>query len=169
MQVALLALAGLYAGDYLSARYRIPNNRQTLGSVQVKTLYAVRQKNGRIEYSAGDIETQSCVWSLFPHLGYVPCWYLSRHPTKRIELVRVDPSPFRVPGFTFFKYREGYIRADVGQNVVRSSRQEADSGSRGALQETAATNLDPRGVKLAFAARPRLGHGRCPRDVPVHV
>ena len=49
VEIALLALAGLYAGDYLSARYRVPGNRQTLGSVQVQTLYAAPQKNGRIE------------------------------------------------------------------------------------------------------------------------
>jgi len=94
VQIALLALAGLYGGDYLSARYRIPNNRQTLGSVQVKTLYAVRQKNGRIEYLDGDTEVQTCLRSLFPHLGYTPCWYLSRHATERIEVVRVDQSIF---------------------------------------------------------------------------
>ncbi len=89
VKIALLALAGLYAADYLSARYGIPANRQTLGSVQVKPLYAVRQKSGRIEYSVGDIETETCVQSLFPHLGYTPCWYLRRHPTKRIEIMRL--------------------------------------------------------------------------------
>ena len=93
-QTALLGLLGLYAGDYLSARYRIPDDRQTLGSVQVKTLYAVRQKSGRIEYSVGDTETESCVRSLFPHLGYIPCWYLRRHSTKRIEISRVDRTAF---------------------------------------------------------------------------
>ena len=87
VKIVLLALAGLYAADYLSARYRIPGNRQTLGSVLVKPLYAVRQKSGRIEYSVGDTETETCVRSLFPHLGYTPCWYLSRHPTKRIEIM----------------------------------------------------------------------------------
>ena len=90
LRFSLLALAGLYAADYLSARYRIPGNRQTLGSVQVKPLYAVRQKSGRIEYSVGDIETETCVLSLFPHLGYTPCWYLSRHPTKRIEIMFLE-------------------------------------------------------------------------------
>ncbi len=89
-QTALLGLSGLYVGDYLSARYRIPDDRQTLGSVEVKTLYAVRQKSGRIEYSLGDTETEPCVRSLFPHLGYIPCWYLRRHATKRIEIGRVD-------------------------------------------------------------------------------
>jgi hypothetical protein len=90
-----LGLPGLYAGDYLCARYRIPGDRQTLGSVQVSTLYAVRQKSGRIEYSLGDTETEPCVRSLLPHLGYVPCWYLRRHATKRIEIGRVDQSKCR--------------------------------------------------------------------------
>ena len=94
-QTALLGLSGLYVGDYLSARYRIPDDRQTLGSVQVTTLYAVRQKSGRIEYSLGDTETEPCVRSLFPHLGYIPCWYLHRHATKRIEIGRVDQSKGR--------------------------------------------------------------------------
>lgn len=102
-QTALLGLSGLYVGDYLSARYRIPDDRQTLGSAQVKTLYAVRQKSGRIEYSLGDTETEPCVRSLFPHLGYIPCWYLRRHATKRIEIGRVGqsvPMPAQLPGGT---------------------------------------------------------------------
>ena len=102
-QTALLGFSGLYVGDYLSARYRIPSDRQTLGSVQVKTLYAVRQKSGRIEYSEGDTETEPCVRSLFPHLGYIPCWYLRRHATKHIEIGRVDqsvPMPAPLPGGT---------------------------------------------------------------------
>lgn len=84
--IALLAFAGLYAGDYLSARYRIPGNRQTLGSVQVQTLYAAPQKNGRIESWVGDSGPETCVRSLFPQLGYPPCWYLSRHPRKTIVI-----------------------------------------------------------------------------------
>ena len=84
--IAPLALAGLYAGDYLSARYRIPGNRQTLGSVQVQTLYAAPQKNGRIESWVGDSGPETCVRSLFPQLGYPPCWYLSRHPRKTIVI-----------------------------------------------------------------------------------
>ena len=91
MLIALLALAGLYAGDYLSARYGIPGNRQVLGSVQVKVLWAVRQKSGRIEYSVGDDEIQTCVRSVFPQLGYTPCWYLRRHAKKRIEIGRTVP------------------------------------------------------------------------------
>jgi hypothetical protein len=83
--IALLALAGLYAGDYLSEHYRIPGNRQVFDTVQVQTLYAVRQKDNRIEYSLGDTVFETCVRSLFPHLGYTPCWYLSRHATRHID------------------------------------------------------------------------------------
>jgi hypothetical protein len=79
-------MAGLYACDYLSARYGIPGHRQTWGSVQVRTSYAVRHKDGRIEYMLGDTENQTCVRSLFPQLGYQPCWYLNRHATRRIEV-----------------------------------------------------------------------------------
>jgi hypothetical protein len=84
----LLALAVLYAGDYLSARYRLPGDRQTLGSVEVKTMWAIKQKDGRIDYELGDTETQTCLRSLFPHLGYTPCWYLTGHARKVIKVGR---------------------------------------------------------------------------------
>ena len=89
--IALLALAALYAGDYLSTRYQIPGNRPMFDTVRVQTLYAVRQKDNRIEYSLGDTATETCVRSLFPHLGYPPCWYLSGHATKRIDVSRAAP------------------------------------------------------------------------------
>jgi hypothetical protein len=91
--IALVALSGLYAVDYLSARYRIPGNRQTLGSVQVQTFYAVRLKDARIEYLLGGTDAETCVRSLFPQLGYPPCWYLSRHATRRIEISRGRTDP----------------------------------------------------------------------------
>jgi hypothetical protein len=86
LAIALAALAILYIGDFISARFGIPGNRQTLGSVQVQTMYAVRQKDNRIEYSLGDSVTETCVYSLFPQMGYPPCWYLSGHATKQIKI-----------------------------------------------------------------------------------
>jgi hypothetical protein len=90
--IAVLAFAALYGGDYFSARYCIPGNRQTLGTVEIQTSYAVRLKNGRIEYSLGDSYTQTCVRSLFPQLGYTPCWYLSRHTKETIVISRAGSS-----------------------------------------------------------------------------
>jgi hypothetical protein len=82
----LLALILVYAGDYISARFRLPNDRQTLGSVDVQIMWAIRQKNGRIDYELGDTETRPCLYSLFPHLGYTPCWYLTRHKNQVITV-----------------------------------------------------------------------------------
>lgn len=86
--MAVLALAVVYVGDYLSLRFHIPSSRQAYGSVQVQTLYAVRQKNGRLEYSLGDTQNQTCVRSVFPQFGLTPCWYLAEHATKQIEIGR---------------------------------------------------------------------------------
>ena len=115
-QIGLLALAGLYAGDYLPARYRIPGNRQTLGSVQVRTLWAVRMKDGRFEYSLGDTETQTCVRSLFPQLGYMPCWYRSCHATKRIEVSRAGAGIVAVNGKRILTLAEAPREGGCGQN-----------------------------------------------------
>jgi len=90
---ALIALvAALYIGDYISARYAIPGHRQTLGTVQVRTMTAVKLKNGNFDYTLGDTVDQTCVHSIFPQMGYTPCWYLSRHATRQIT-VTMAPAP----------------------------------------------------------------------------
>ena len=88
-----LGLSGLYAGDYLCARYRIPADGQTLGSVQVNTLYAVRQKSAVSPSEYSMRQTEFCVRSLFPHLGYIPCWYLRRQRRNASRSVEsINPS-----------------------------------------------------------------------------
>jgi len=82
---AILFAAALYAGDYLSVRFRIPN-REPLGSVQVEKSYAVKQKNGKLEYYFDPPEPEECVRSLFPHFGDRPCWYVERHKKKRVDM-----------------------------------------------------------------------------------
>jgi hypothetical protein len=94
-QFVVLGLVLLYAGDYVSARFRLPNNRQTLGSVDVQIMWAIKQKNGRIDYELGDTETRPCLYSLFPHLGYTPCWYLSRHKNQEISVGEIVPPRLR--------------------------------------------------------------------------
>jgi hypothetical protein len=75
----------LYAGDYLSVRYRIPN-REPLSTVKIQRYYAVPQKDRKTEYYFLDPETRQCVNSLFPHLGSNPCWYVSRHTKKEVNM-----------------------------------------------------------------------------------
>jgi hypothetical protein len=75
----------LYIGDYLSIRYRIPGHRDQFGTVNVQSYYAI-EKSGKTEYAYQDPQAETCVKSLFPHFGYTPCWYASRHLEKRIDI-----------------------------------------------------------------------------------
>jgi len=83
--IAVLLLALLYAGDYLALRYRIAKNTG-LGSVNIVRYYAVKQKDGTTQFMFTNPQTQGCVNSWFPHMGYAPCWYLNRHSTQRIDM-----------------------------------------------------------------------------------
>ncbi len=75
-------LAAVYAADDLSVRYRIPKSRQPFGTVTVQRYAAISEKNKTEFVYEGPIN-QTCAHSLFPHLGYQPCWYLSRHTEQR--------------------------------------------------------------------------------------
>ncbi len=76
--IACVALA--YIADDFSVHRRMAHRTKTdpLETTQVRTLYAVPRKDGKAELDFGDPETQTCVHSLFPHLGYDPCWYTKR-------------------------------------------------------------------------------------------
>jgi len=85
-RVAVLLLpAILYVCDYASVRYRLYEKHDPLGTVQIQRYYAVRQKDRKTEFIFTDPETQTCVYSMFPHLGYSPCWYLNRRKVIRIN------------------------------------------------------------------------------------
>ena len=94
MKGAILRVVGVlvflvtlvYVGDYLSLRYKIPNNRDPFSTVTIQPYYAIHEKNGRTEYDFAQPENQVCVRSLFPHFGYIPCWYVKRHTDKRIDI-----------------------------------------------------------------------------------
>ncbi len=86
----VLALSTLlllvYVGDYCSLRFQIPGGRPQYDQIEVQTLYAVPLKDGKTEYELGQPETDRCVHSLFPHYGSLPCWYVSRHRERRIDI-----------------------------------------------------------------------------------
>ena len=90
---AILGLIVLYACDYAVARVR------PQGSVDVQIMWAIKQKDNRIDFELGDTETRPCVHSLFPHMGSAPCWYLSRHKNQTItvgSVLRERPDTLRV-------------------------------------------------------------------------
>jgi len=83
--IAVLLLSLIYAGDYLALRYRIAKDTG-FGSMTIQRYYAVKQKDGTTQFMFADPQSQSCVNSWFPYMGYTPCWYLNRHKTKRIDM-----------------------------------------------------------------------------------
>ena len=83
--IALASLATLYVADDISVRYRIPRTRQQFGTVTIERYDAISEKNNKTEFVYEDPVVQTCVHSLFPHLGYAPCWYLSHHREQRVN------------------------------------------------------------------------------------
>lgn len=83
--VVLFAVVA-YAGDYLRVRYKLSKHLDPFATVTIQPYYAIHQKNGKTEYDFAPPESQLCVRSLFPHLGYSPCWYVRRHTEKRIDI-----------------------------------------------------------------------------------
>jgi hypothetical protein len=83
LSVLLVVDGVVYAADWVQFRIR---GRDALGSVPVRVLYAVQQKNGKTEFLIRPPEIETCANSLFVHAGYSPCWYLRRHPERRIQI-----------------------------------------------------------------------------------
>ena len=84
--VVVASFALLYAGDYASVRWPIPRDRNPLGTVEIQPYYAVPLKDGKTEFMFLPPQNQVCVHSLFPHLGYNPCWYAKKKRNKRINM-----------------------------------------------------------------------------------
>lgn len=83
--LVLLLAAVAYASDYVVLRYRITTKRSPFASVTVHPYDAVPRKDHKIEFMAEDPRDETCVNSLFPHMGDPPCWYLIRHKDQRID------------------------------------------------------------------------------------
>ena len=86
LAIAVLVLGVVYVGDYVSVRYRIPRSRDPYGRVPIQRYYAVTKKNGKPDFYFDQPALETCTHSLFPHLGYVPCWYLNRRRVQRVDM-----------------------------------------------------------------------------------
>ena len=86
--VAAIGVIGAFTFvvDYAVFRLRIWTGGAALGSVVVRHYYAVPQKNGKTEFIFDPPQPWTCVHSLFPHGGNLPCWYLTRHPEQRTDM-----------------------------------------------------------------------------------
>jgi hypothetical protein len=48
-------------------------------------MLAVPQKNNRVEFVPAGTQAETCLSSLFPHSGLVPCWYAERHTRREVD------------------------------------------------------------------------------------
>ena len=91
MASLLVLIAVVYSADYGILRWRIayPKTGPAFGAVTMERLYAIPQKNGKIDYEFDARQPQvdvPCVHSLFPHMDQSPCWYLQRNSQKPIAM-----------------------------------------------------------------------------------
>jgi hypothetical protein len=85
--VTVVAASALAFGlDYAAFRIRAATNRNAYGAVTVNHYTAVLQKNGKTTLTFDPPQPWTCVNSLFPHQGWLPCWYLSRHTDQRTDI-----------------------------------------------------------------------------------
>jgi hypothetical protein len=81
-ELLLAAVVLLYGGDFVFLRFR----SQSTGQVEVHRFYAVRLKGKKVEYMPLDDADETCAHSLFPQMGYRPCWYVERHRIRQIDV-----------------------------------------------------------------------------------
>lgn len=79
------AIMLLYIGDYLSLMLQFPK-RPKFSTVHITPYLAVPKKDGKTEFILDDPYDETCVNSLFPHLGDNPCWYVQRKKDKREDI-----------------------------------------------------------------------------------
>ncbi|MFL6414161.1 MAG: hypothetical protein ACJ74Y_00605 [Bryobacteraceae bacterium] len=75
-----------YLTDFAILRWKFKNKRDPFATVKINPYYAVPRKDHRIEYMFEEPTEETCVNSLFPHGGSSPCWYLTRHRERRVDL-----------------------------------------------------------------------------------
>jgi len=81
-ELLLAAVLLLYGGDFVLVHIR----RQPTGQVEVHQLYAVRLKGKKVEYMPLENANETCTHSLFPQMGYRPCWYVGSHRIRQIDV-----------------------------------------------------------------------------------
>lgn len=83
-------LAGLalfvvvYIADYAVLKVRASRGNGAGAFDSVTIVQGTQLKNGRVEVFTDQGQPTRCVNSIFPHLGYSPCWYLRRNQMQLI-------------------------------------------------------------------------------------
>jgi hypothetical protein len=83
--LGLIAAAVLvFSADYAVLRFRVATNGNAYGTVTVRPYYAIPQKSKKTELMFEDPQDETCVNSMFPHMGMTPCWYRRTHKQEQM-------------------------------------------------------------------------------------
>jgi hypothetical protein len=76
---------GVYVSDYFWIEYRLGHavGSDALGTVTF--YYATPLKNGKLDIFYNQPQTEVCIYAIFPHAGYRPCWYAARAKVRTIS------------------------------------------------------------------------------------
>jgi len=83
--VVLVSLVGVYASDYVWIQYRLGHAVGTDALGTVTFYYATPLKNGKLDIFYNQPQTEVCIYAIFPHAGYRPCWYAARDTVRTIS------------------------------------------------------------------------------------
>jgi hypothetical protein len=91
LTAVMAALAILYLGDYSWFRVRLihPKPADPLESMKTLRVLAIPEKGGKTSYEIDQQnpeQTVTCVHSLFPHSGFLPCWYVKPRLNQPIPM-----------------------------------------------------------------------------------
>jgi hypothetical protein len=96
--LSFLAFAILiYLGDYAILKLRASSGDGSSAFGSIRITLGTPMKDGRVQIFTGDNQTETCVHSIFPHLGYRPCWYVKQNQMQIIgaQLRTSHPVPDR--------------------------------------------------------------------------
>lgn len=84
--IGLLALALVaYVVDAIQVRVRLATEGPAKAYDTVTVLYAAGLKGSKYEIYTDQPDTETCTRTLFPQMGYSPCWYLREHSMKMLD------------------------------------------------------------------------------------
>ncbi len=79
------AVVVAYVLDAIQVRIRLATGGPEKAYDSVNVIYGAGLKGNKYEIYADQPETQTCTRSLFPQMGYSPCWYLRKHTMQMLD------------------------------------------------------------------------------------
>jgi hypothetical protein len=79
------AVVVLYVADAIQIRIRLATGGTARAYDSVSVLYAAGLKDNKMEIYADQPQMQTCSRSIFPQLGYSPCWYVRQNTTQMLN------------------------------------------------------------------------------------